>query len=285
VEKWYKDYTKAGTTEELIKKIDIAVDFSNKRNVPVYCGEFGVYMKNALPEDRVRWYRIVREAFDARNISWTMWDYYGGNGLFDGTAWSDINTDLNVELAQALGFTPVTQKQREPLKSGFTIYDDYLGRGFFPGLYNKTMQINLFYTPAAEGEYAVHWKDSAKTGLQIALGNIDLTYLVQNGFFLEFKVKSENLASLNVKFGNLQDNIFWENQISNVTIRPDGKWQTVRIPLNTIKELNGGLEDQTWKWIEAKGRPVAWNNVTKIDFEPAQDGARELYLDGIKITK
>jgi len=47
--------------------------------------------------------------------------------------------------------------------------------------------------------------------------------------------------------------------------------------------IDGGIEDQTWKYNEAKGRAMAWTNVTRIEFEP-RDGARELYLDDIKIT-
>jgi len=285
VEKLYNNYPKDGTVAEVIKQIDIAADFSKKRNVPVLCTEFGAYKKNAQPEDRVRYYKLIKETFDARGIPWTMWDYYDSFGLFNKSFWGDINTDLNVELAQALGFTPVTQKQREPLKSGITIYDDYPGRGFLLQNYSKTMQLNLFYTPAAEGEYAVHWKDSGKdSSLEFELGNIDFSYLVQNGFSLEFKVKSESTSALNVRFWNLQDNIYWLNAISNVTIRPDGKWQTVRIPLDSIKEFWGGLDDTTWKWIEAKGRTMAWNNVSRLIFEP-RDGNRELYFDDIKITK
>jgi len=284
IEYKFNDYPKDGTAEALTKKIDLAANFSKQRNVPVFCSEFGVFKWVAPPEDRVKWYRIVREAFEARNIAWTIYGYYDDLGLFNTPYGGDINTDLNVELVKALGFTPVPQKQREPLKSGFTIYDDYLGRGFRTSLWNETMQLNLFYTPAAEGEYALHWKDSAKSALQIDLNNYDFTYLVQNGFFIEFKIKSENLTSLNIMFGNNKDNITWMNQISNVKIRPDGKWQTVRIPLNTIKECYGGSEDVTYKWIETQGRPVSWDNVTRIQFAP-RDGATELYLDDIKITK
>jgi len=290
VENEFKNYPKNGTAEAVIKRIDIAANFSKQRKVPVFCGEFGVYKKNIQPEDRVRYNKLLREAFEARNIAWTMWGVYEDKGLFNGPSWGDINIDLNVELVQALGFTPVPQKQREPLQSGFTIYDDYPGRGFRlrfkspdDDFYSK---VNLFYTPAAEGAYAIQWKDIPKNGdLAFDIGINDFTYLVQNGFFLEFKVKSESTASLNIIFGNLQDNMYWENSISNVKIQPDGKWQTVRIPLNTIKECYGGLEDGTWKWIEAKDRPVSWNNILMMKFQSTQDSGRELYLDDIKITK
>jgi len=30
---------------------------------------------------------------------------------------------------------------------------------------------------------------------------------------------------------------------------------------------------------------MAWNNVTRVLFEPTQNGASEMYLDDIKITK
>jgi hypothetical protein len=45
------------------------------------CNEFGVYMKAAAPEHRAAWIRDVREAIEAQQIGWTMWDYAGGFAL------------------------------------------------------------------------------------------------------------------------------------------------------------------------------------------------------------
>jgi len=296
---WLEDHLRSkypteGTTAALIRKIDQAASFAKQRNVPVFCGEFGAVNINTLSEDRIRYYRFIRETLEARNISWLIWNYFDGFGIYNSQmgrfnwyAWGDINIDLNVELAQALGFSTVPQKQREPIKSGFNVYDDYFGRGFRLRHYSEPSKVNLFYTQASEGEYAIQWKDINKDNvLEIELNINDFSYLVQNGFVLEFKAKSERPASFNITFWNLQGNIFWKNQISNVQIQSDGKWHTIRIPLNSIKELWGGMEDATWKWHEAQGRAMPWTNIFAMDLQAKhEDGVREIFLDDIKITR
>jgi len=264
-----------------------------QRNVPVFCGEFGVYRKNALPEDRLRYYQFVRETLEARNIPWITYGYFDPFGMynslnegdFDWFSWGDINTDLNVELVQALGLTPIPQRQREPLKTGFTIYDDYTGRGFRLRWYSEQSKVNMYYTQAAEGEYAIQWKDiSRHNAFEIGLNVIDLSYLAQNGFALEFKARSEKPAALDVNFWHFEDNIFWQNS-QNIQITPDGNWHTIRIPLKDM-ELWGGSEDVTWQWHEPKGRVISWTNITTFQLLAThEDGAREIYLDDIKITR
>jgi len=291
----YKKYSSEGTTAALTKKIDQAANFMKQRNVPVFCDEFGVYKRYVLPEDRLRWYQFVRETFEARNIPWIMYDYFGTSGLSnevegytDWSTYGDINTDLNLELVNALGFTPVPQKQREPLRSGFTIYDDYTGRGCQLRFNSGQSKVNLYYTQAAAGEYAIQWRDISKNdNLDIDLPMNDFSYLVQNGYVLEFKARTEKPVSFSVGFYHFEDNIQWHNQISNIQIQPDGKWHTIRIPLNSIKELWGGHDNDTGQWYEAKGRAVSWTNVTVMQFFAAHEdgGVREIYLDDIKITR
>ncbi|GHT77134.1 endoglucanase [Spirochaetia bacterium] len=100
----YANDAKAAT---LAAALDRAVKFSTDRGgVPLFCGEFGVYMINSLNEDRVRWYRTVTELLDKRDISRTSWDYTGGFGLFKTPGARDIHSELNVDVARALGFTP-----------------------------------------------------------------------------------------------------------------------------------------------------------------------------------
>jgi len=79
--------------------LDIAIDFQKERNVPIYCGELGVYVKNSSNDDRVYWYRVVRDYLEQNGIPWTIWDYYGGFGLF-----KNGSNDLNIPLLKALGF-------------------------------------------------------------------------------------------------------------------------------------------------------------------------------------
>ncbi len=106
-EKWYfsKDYNYAekGTPEAVAQFFDQYVEFSQKRNVPVYCGEFGVYNKYAAHEDRIAWYEITARLLDEKGISHTSWDYYGGFGLFKNGSKNRFPEDLDMDLLKALG--------------------------------------------------------------------------------------------------------------------------------------------------------------------------------------
>jgi len=77
------DYYKKGSVKNVEELLNIASDFSEDRNVPLFCGEFGVFMPNSPTADRVFWHQIVREIFEKKNISWTLWEYHHGFGLFN----------------------------------------------------------------------------------------------------------------------------------------------------------------------------------------------------------
>ena len=117
IEERFKNYPNEATTEVLTRKIDKVSDFMKQRNVPVFCGEFGADMMYARSEDRIRYYKFVRETLEARSIPWIMWQYFDKNGLFNppnGKAEhifkGDFNKDLNVELVRALGLTLPPQR-------------------------------------------------------------------------------------------------------------------------------------------------------------------------------
>ncbi|MCL2764127.1 MAG: glycoside hydrolase family 5 protein, partial [Treponema sp.] len=140
----------------LSQKLDIATAFSRARGVPVFCGEFGVFMVNSYQEDRVRWYSYVTSALNKRNISWTSWDYYGGFGLFNPGGRS-FNHDLNVGVARALGFTPPAQIPRtdEPLNTGFVIFDDYPNHQYVSaGNWGENVDFSLYDQNAAKGDFS-----------------------------------------------------------------------------------------------------------------------------------
>jgi len=108
---WIEDalinYPVEGTIAALTKTLDQISKFAKQRNVPLFCGEFGVMMWTCPPEDRIRYYQFVREALEIRNIPWIMWDYFGQCGIFkkpEGR--SNFKTGINVELVRALGLTP-----------------------------------------------------------------------------------------------------------------------------------------------------------------------------------
>jgi endoglucanase len=99
-------FMKDATPQALAKQLDKAVEFSRKHgDLPLFCGEFGVYIPNSLPEDRVRWYNIVTKLLDERNIARTSWDYFGGFGLFKTMEGGSFDRDLNLDIVKALGFS------------------------------------------------------------------------------------------------------------------------------------------------------------------------------------
>lgn len=55
-----------------------AAAWARKHDVPVYCGEFGVYTKAASRQSRLAWHAAVARALAEHKIGWALWDYVGG---------------------------------------------------------------------------------------------------------------------------------------------------------------------------------------------------------------
>jgi endoglucanase len=62
-------------------EIAVAVEWAKARNVPLWCGEFGVFIEYSKPEDRERWITDMRKTLEKDGIGWNMWDYRGGFAL------------------------------------------------------------------------------------------------------------------------------------------------------------------------------------------------------------
>jgi endoglucanase len=56
-------------------------EWAQRRGVPLYCGEFGVYNAYADPKMRLTWISDMRTALEAQHIGWAMWDYQGSFSL------------------------------------------------------------------------------------------------------------------------------------------------------------------------------------------------------------
>jgi len=104
VEEALKHYSEDSKLSKLCETLDKVCAFSKERNVPVFCGEFGVFMLQSPQGDRVKWYRFVCEELNKRNIPWTCWDYFGGFGIFKSMVKGEFPADLNMEIVNALGF-------------------------------------------------------------------------------------------------------------------------------------------------------------------------------------
>ena len=58
-----------------------AADWAAANRVALFCGEFGVYRKEAPAADRLSWIRDVRTSLESLGIGWSMWDYETDFGL------------------------------------------------------------------------------------------------------------------------------------------------------------------------------------------------------------
>jgi endoglucanase len=110
VENSLKNYKTDGTVAHIKQLLDIAIQFKNQRKVPVFCGEFGVYMQNSSNKDRVYWYEQVRKYLEENGIPWTIWDYQGGFGVFKKGSQDRFDYDLNIPMIEALGLKVPAQK-------------------------------------------------------------------------------------------------------------------------------------------------------------------------------
>ncbi|MCQ2334472.1 MAG: glycoside hydrolase family 5 protein [Paludibacteraceae bacterium] len=70
---WNRDMLKA--------MIQQAADVAAQYNLPLYCGEWGVYY-TAPAEQKYQWYRDMISIFDELNIGWSTWCYDSGFGFW-----------------------------------------------------------------------------------------------------------------------------------------------------------------------------------------------------------
>ena len=294
VEGSMKNYSKDAAPSKLLGILDMAAAFSVERNVPVYCGEYGVFIPNSPPEDRVVWYELITDALDSRKISRTSWDYYGGFGIFNSGNKGDFLSDVNVDIVRAMGFTPPPQspQKNESVKSGFILFDDYpnseLNTGFWGG---DNTDFSFYDTNAAEGEYAIRWGNAGRyESFWFAFPRKrDFSALVLNGYFLEFKALTEKPAQFDVRFikPESESSIPWRirSSINETNLPPDGKWHTIRIPLSSMQE-HGAWINKTQQWINPRGE-FTWDNIDRLEFvaEHTEMKGLRILFDSIRITR
>jgi endoglucanase len=72
-----RSYANGYFTKDTLEKIMMpAIKVAKEKNLPLYCGEFGVYP--TIPEDvMLRWYKDVCEIFNTNKIAYCHWCYKG----------------------------------------------------------------------------------------------------------------------------------------------------------------------------------------------------------------
>jgi endoglucanase len=284
------DYKRAADPKTLYSALDRAVSFSVERDVPVFCGEFGVYMITSRNEDRVRWYELVTAALAMRNISRASWDYFGGFGVFNSEGGGDFNADLNTDVVRAMGFTPPVQTPRKkgPLKTSFTFYDDYPAGELSCGYWDEATDFSLYDTNAAKGEFSIRWGNAKQYNIfYFSFNNSEDFSEIASNAVLEFKALTEKPVLFDIRFVNPenQNSIPWRMRytINEKILPPDGKWHTIRIPLNSMEDM-GAWVNSTQKWLPSQNK-FSWNNVKQLDIVAEHGDMKNIYVwfDDIKL--
>jgi endoglucanase len=110
-----RDYAKKPwNKDQILREIGLLQAWASTHNVPIWCGEFGVYKEHSPRASRLTWTRDLREALEGAGIGWCMWDYAGGFALTTGEPGSRA---IDTEMATALGLNlPAAEKTKEEKK-------------------------------------------------------------------------------------------------------------------------------------------------------------------------
>ncbi|MEK7992997.1 MAG: glycoside hydrolase family 5 protein, partial [Planctomycetota bacterium] len=286
------NYSNDGTVKRVEELIDIAATFKAQRHVPLFCGEFGVYTPNSDNEDRIYWYNVVRSYLEEKGITWTIWDYKDGFGLFEEGTGELFDYDLNVPLVEALGLVAPPQQEfvLTPDVNGFDLYLDYIGPNIVEsswiaeGLLDYYSQDN-----PASGEFCIHWTGvNQYSAISFRFSPIkDLSVLVGNGFALDLWVRCNqpdarfDVRFIDTKTGQRGD-LPWRMRytINRNTAVWDGRWNHLQIPLRSFSE-HGSWDDG---WFNPIGA-FDWRQIDLFEIVSEYSNLQgiHLYFDDIRV--
>ena len=256
----YNNYPTDGTEQKVKSLINIADSFQKTRHVPLFCGEFGIYKLYSDNEDRVNWYRLVREYFESKGIKWTIWDYQGGFGLFNNNSDELFDYDLNMPLIRALGLNEVEQKDTTgtPQVDPLPIYRDQIEQGIYEAGWNSSGTLDFYSTDnPADGSYCIYWSGADRyntIGFDFKPDK-DFTVFADSAsdVFFNMEIRGDTpgvslmVRLLDTDTNDPQDHP-WRMGYKieeNGDVIWDGNWHSVSIPLVDFYEL-GAWENNTW---------------------------------------
>jgi endoglucanase len=287
------DYPAEGTVAKVRELLDLAAGFKAQRQVPLFCGELGVYIPNSDPGQRAFWYQTVRTRLEEQGIPWATWDYRGGFGLFaPGTA-ELFDHDLNLLLLRALGLAIPEQRELvlQPEREGFDIYRDLVGDQLFESSWIGPGYVDFWADeePAA-GRRCIHWTGVDRyqfIGLDLRPPR-DLSLLVEEGFALELWVRGDTPGSafdirlIDTDTKDPQDHP-WRMRatIDESRVAWDGQWHQLRIPLSAFAE-HGAWEQE---WFDPQGL-FDWSAVGRIEIAAEYRALKgvHFWLDEIQVA-
>jgi len=292
IESSFNDYHNTGNVSSVKALLDIAINFKNSRHVPVFCGEFGVYIPNSSNYHRAFWYETVRKYLEENGISWTTWDYHGGFGLFRKGSNEMFEHDLNVPLLQALGLSVPEQSPylQKPDSTGFMIYTDYIGGGITNSS-TGAGTLNYYSTDLPNnGKYCIYWEGAAQynvIGFDFTPDK-DLSRLVNEGYALDFMVRGNSPeTSFDVRFIDTKTAVAgdhpWRMRVSvdAASAEFDKHWHHLHIPLSLFTEQ--GSWDNAW--FEPEGK-FDWTAVDRFEIDAEEQNLvnKKLWFDNIHFT-
>ncbi len=80
----YYQYRTDGNERALYDKLSIVKKWGEKYEVPLLCGEYGVYNQYADQDSRCRYIKAVRKTLKTLSIPGMLWDYNGTFSIFTG---------------------------------------------------------------------------------------------------------------------------------------------------------------------------------------------------------
>jgi endoglucanase len=72
----------AAQTADMTAPLDVAKTWAAAKRNPVYVGEFGAY-SSADSASRITFNRTMRDAIEARGMTWAYWEFASGFGVYD----------------------------------------------------------------------------------------------------------------------------------------------------------------------------------------------------------
>lgn len=293
IESSLSNYGNDGTVAKVKSLIDIAVNFRDTNHVPVYCGEFGVYIPNSDTADRAFWYKTVKDYLEEKSIPWTTWDYKGGFGLFRKGTQELFESDLNIPLLKALSFNIPIQRTYHllPDSVGFMVYDDYIAHGINEASYTTGI-IDYYSTLLPNNNtYCIFWSGGAQY-TAIAMDFVpdrDLSELVGKGYALDMFVRGNtadikfDVRFVDTKTAEPTDHPWrMRTTLSNNVVNWDNRWHHVHIPLSSFAE-QGAWDNNTWYNPTGK---FDWKAIDRLEIvsEYGSLDNKEIWFDNISIT-
>ena len=293
IESNLNSYPSNGNVAYIKQLIDNAISFRTSRNVNIFCGEFGAYMKYADNDDRCFYYKVVKDYLQEKNIPWTIWDYKGGFGVFNKGSNQMFEHDLNTKLLDSLGLDiPVqTPFSLKPDSTGFLIYTDYIGAGIEDVSYGSgTIDYYSDNLPSNDGR-CLYWKGFSQyntIGFDF-VPDKDLSRLVSENYALDFMVRGSDAGiKFEIRFLDTKTEVAGDHPwrmgttIDESDAQWDRKWHHVNIPLSEFTE-RGAWDVNTWYNPEGK---YDWTKVDKLEVstEYTEIIGKKLWFDNIHIT-